>query len=149
MIKHAVVYKKQSYFIFQTYSETTVGVLMGTEPIIIIDIDSLPKTLGDTLIKVLSESKSKIPHPKSAAEFKIVLNNFLKYINEKSFSSLMKKSMLCNINEKNGNISILPNQNMGMKGGFVPIFDKEINISSKSCPEDIGNILIKAFEFCK
>jgi hypothetical protein len=149
MKRSAAAYKSKSGFVFESYSKTTVGVWIGSEPIITFNNDTPVKKLGDTIIRVLSESKTDVPHPKDSAEWKAIETPLLKIFNAKSFSSAMKGVMSCGIEEEGGFLSIKPTRNMGAKGGFVPILGKEINIPSDSDSEAIGNALLTGFELCK
>jgi hypothetical protein len=147
--KSAGVYKRKNDFIIHPYSRTTVGLWIGSGSPISCNINSQANELGDTLTRALSESKTNVPHPKDAAEWKASNVPILKFFKAKSFSSAMKGAFYCNIEDDGGILLFTPYRNMGAKNGFVPILEKEIKIPSDSCMEEIGNTLLKAFESCE
>jgi hypothetical protein len=149
MGKYASVYKRNNSFDFRTFSETSVGVLICSGEPISCDINTPTNELGSSIIKILSESRNNVPHPKDAAEWKALNDSYLKIFNAKSISAAMKGVLTCSIREEGEFITFRPFRNMGAKNGFVPIQEKEIKIPSDSCMEEIGNTLLKAFLSCE
>jgi hypothetical protein len=148
-MKSATVYKRKGKFLFQSESKTTEGVWIGHEPNIIMETDSPTKEIGEALLKVINSSKIGVPHPTDWKSFE--KNNVLPFIQLagiKSWSSFIKGTLSCSVEEDSGMIVIIPSINHG-KEGFEPSPEKEIKISSESSVEEIGKAILKRFEFCE
>jgi len=145
MAKSAAAYKRKSGFLFHSDSETTDGVWIASPPFISLDDKTSVIELGETILKVISSSKTNVEHP---TDWKSINKNLFDLAGVKSLSSFMNRIQCCTIEELDGIISVIPNRNLGAKEGFVPINEKKIMLKSISNLEDIGKALLNGFDLC-
>jgi hypothetical protein len=148
-MKSATVYKRKGKFLFHPESKTTAGAWIGHEPNIIMATDSPTKEIGETILKVINSSKIGVPHPTDWKAFdKNNVIPFIQLAGVKSWSSFIKGTLNCTVEEDSGMIKITPSINLG-KDGFEPSSEKEIKISAESSVEEIGMAILKGFELCE
>lgn len=67
----------------------------------------------------------------------------------KSYSTFIKGTTYCTVEEENQFLTYVPTVNLGVKGGFVPITDLIVKIPSNSPPEKVGEALMKALSLSR
>lgn len=105
-MKKCNIYKTQTDYIVETYSETDIGLYISDDPVFIIALNDeigLQKAVFDSL----ANSRKDIPTPKPN-EWTKWHKDRLKKLNQKSFNSLYEKSNSCNAILENGVLKIYP-----------------------------------------
>lgn len=119
MIKSASIYKKENKYVIHSYSITTMGLSISSEPYFILEGTPSIGEICNCITLALSQSKSNILHP---TDWKSHLKLFLERMQEKSIKSLhANNAITCDIIEDNNDITLYSMMNRGAKEGFMLI----------------------------
>lgn len=123
MKQNACIYQKRGEFIIHSLSQTISGLLIATEPFIVLPIDTPHFKLKESIYIALNSSKIGIAHPTDWGKKQ---KEFLKNIKEKSLKTLHIDTKYCEITLQDNIITIYPTENLGPDNGFSPLPEKEI-----------------------
>ncbi len=143
MIKSASIYKKENKYVIHSYSITTMGLSISSEPyFILVDNPSLDE-ICKSIILALSQSKNAVNHP---TDWKSQSKLFLENMQEKSNKTLhSNNAVACDITEENNLITLYPMINLGIKEGFMLIPNCKITFPI----EELSDNVYKALDLCK
>ena len=114
-MKRATIYRRKAQFYVHASSRTMDGVWILTEPCLCLDQESSDRELGEAVQQALDSSRSGIPHPRS---WKGLLDPLLKQAGVKSWNTFSKTALCVEIEEEDGQVSIVPTENLGVEDGY-------------------------------
>jgi hypothetical protein len=135
MIKYASIYRKGNKYVIHSYSITTMGLSISSEPYLILEGTFSVDEICDCITLALSQSKTNIAHPTDWNRYSKL---FLANMQEKSLKNLhANNAITCEIIEENNNITLYPMMNRGVKEGFMLIPDCKFTFPKSELKENI------------
>lgn len=128
-MKSCVIYRTDKEYKIVTESETDTGLFVSDTPVYI-----LPLTISDEILKekinnCLQNSKTGIKMPETREGFSEWQKEQLTNLQEKTFSSLYKKSRSCLVRIESGQLTIYPYECLDVKKGLTIMDDKIVHFS--------------------
>ncbi|MDR0516480.1 MAG: CdiI family contact-dependent growth inhibition immunity protein [Fibromonadaceae bacterium] len=148
-IKSTSIYMRNKHYYIMPYSQTTVGLYIGVEPITVLDDNVSDKILGKSIVDSFAFSKEEIPNPSDSDN---VAKPLLKAAKVKSWRAFMSGSESISFENIDGVIKLLPWVNGGAVGpgrGFRSNGEKDCILSADCSAAELGKTVKKMFQDIK
>ncbi len=143
-LKTVDIFRSKNEIIIHSYSYTDVGLLMASEPFFNVkdlnDKDLIVNNIKSALLAV----KENIPHPKNIDGQVSRYTNALGY----TILQLHKKFQCCTIELKDGQLTIIPNENRGNREGWRQLESLKTTVNLNATNDDIYEKLMAMFSLC-
>jgi hypothetical protein len=147
LMKTAHIYDYKGDWYFRPYAQTTAGVWIGMASVVKLH-DTMPRSdAGRAALVALNESKESIPHPADWGNLDD--DPLLQAAGVKSWTIFMRSAKCVTLDENNGRLKLMPQNNLGPKEGYVPIPKEAIELPLNSPPQHIGIALEDALARCQ
>jgi hypothetical protein len=148
-MKSASVYKRSDGWYVHADYQTTVGVWIEGPPRIKLGNRASSGELGHAAIEALAGSEQGIPHP-TVRELEIGFQPMLELADVKTWAAFARHARNVSLRTSSDGrwLIIEPWENVGMKRGFVPISNVNVQVHIDAQPDEIGEAIIKAMALC-
>lgn len=139
-MESCIIYKVENYYKIVTQFKTEAGYFLSYLPVYLLDIECSDLDFEKYVFESLNISKKILSTPKRN-EFPKITKEVLNAMKEKSYVSLYKNSISCDIQYDKGKITIYPNKffNANIPSqGLVWVEEKKIEIDIK----DIDKLVV-------
>jgi hypothetical protein len=140
-MKHASAYLRKGKNFLNPISETTKGLLMTWDPLVLSSEDDAE--LGRKVLWVLSQSTVEVPHPES---FGIRSRAMAKAAGVRSYEAFADFAKCVSIDQNDNEVVLTPTRNGGRGERFL---DLKTKIRCQSVEEDVAQALKSAFDACE
>jgi hypothetical protein len=140
-MKSASIYMRNKRFIVHPWSTTLTGLLIATEPFIVLDGAVSPEDLGKAICHALDSAASGLPYPERWLDIDKPL---LSAAGVKSWKAFVKQAACCLTLEKDKVIEIVPQKNLGTRDGFQDTGLQRTTIAIEAGYRAIGEAAVTA-----
>lgn len=145
-MKRASCYLRQGTIYMGAVHVTKAGFGITGEPYHAVSVNTAsPNVIGDSLQEILDASREGVPDPTEKKQS--FSGKLYKMAGVKGYKSFARGALLCSVYVDNENtIHFVPFRNLGQRGGFGVIADRELLLAHNSATSEIGATLLSAFE---
>jgi hypothetical protein len=145
-MKQAGLTHIKNKYIIHSFSKTTTGLSVASNPYIMLNLDISKEELINSVFLALNGSQTGIPHPTDwVKENKI----YYEKMGLKRHKDLYDKTKYCSISLNDLLLTFLPTRNGGTKDGFQHLNEKKVFINSDDTYENIYSSLMEALSRCE
>lgn len=137
MRREAGIYVRKNEVIVHSYSQTTSGAWIASEPFIRIPRDPAPNEPGEAIRKALAASDAGVDHP---TEFGELLRPAYELAGVKSWSAFARGAQYCVVRETDGSISIEPHRRE--RSGFNVCLDRAKEVMGEELDDDALGVAV-------
>jgi hypothetical protein len=141
-IKRAAAFLQSGKIFLHPYSHTTEGFWIFSTPVIVIGEGD--EGIGRQVLRVLSESRQDVVHPKS---WKGLTDPLLRAAGLRSFDAFAKSAKGVEIFLDDNEVAFIPTKNGGPRNAFLHLNDKTVR--SEPSEEKIAGALGASFNACE
>ncbi len=147
MKRYACVYCRKGDLFFRSLSQTTVGVLIGSDLISVLNETNSSADKGNAALKALCGFVQGIPHPTSwRSDDDDPLHAAA---GVRTWATFVRGAAFVGIELENDTLTFNPSLNKGAKDGFKPLSGKSVQLRGDASAEEIGMALDRAFSLCE
>jgi hypothetical protein len=147
-MKYGAVYQRRGKFILHADSKTTAGVLIGVEPMVVLDETVDAATLGRTLRQVLNHSQTGVRHP-NMDEWDAVAAPLYSAAGVKSWGTFVRGSLLTSVEVNANTMRLLPQENRGARDGFQPMGLRVLEVATSISDAELGEAVLQALSIAR
>ena len=146
-MKSASIYLKDGVIRIIPHAKTTEGLTKNVGPVFFLQETDPSTVIGQKTLEALALFGKVIPHPKNQEEWKASESEWCQAMKIKSWRTFAKNAKVLGIEMDGDSISIIPTRNMLPKRGFEWLQHK--SRTSTADPEELGRVIIEAFDDCE
>jgi hypothetical protein len=139
-MKGCTVYFRDEAIYVLCQSETVFGIWISCEPMFKLSKNEASNTLGETVLKTLQFSQSKIPQPDN---LETVTKVFLKFTGFKNWRAFSKRASTVFVKYDGAQVEVTPYIADG-RGNFEPLLEKVVKCPPN--PEAVEELLYSKFQ---
>ena len=124
-------------------SQTTAGVWIAQEPLLVLDVDAPSSEKGRALRDSLAASVSNVPHPRSWAHH---FDRFLEVADVKNWRAFVKNTRSVGVEDDGVSLILTPSRNQGARDGFTELLDRARQLPADASDEELGKALDAALD---
>lgn len=144
-MKSAAIYERRGKLILYPYSQTSAGVWIGADPVVVFDIDVSTARLGALVRDVLSRSKGPVRHP-GPTEWAALDKPLLNAAGVRSWGAFVRGALLSNVRSDGRTVEFFPHENRGPRDGFQPMGLASIVVEAVVSDEELGAAALTALD---
>ncbi|WP_428267755.1 hypothetical protein [Haliangium sp.] len=141
-MKTAQIYLRKGKLLVGTLSRTEFGVWVVDGPYSTMAMPCESEVVGTSVIAAIERSRN-VPHPRDPTE-KMAL--ILSAAGVKSWGTFVKGAKEVLVDLDGAQYIITPTSNQGARGGFTPLIEKKVRISSAVSPAQLGEAVFQGIE---
>ncbi len=146
-MKQAQVFKRKKNLFVLPSSQTTMGLWVGTDPVVKLEENVSQEEQGEAILHALSLSKHGVPHP---SDWNIPTNSLLQVAGARSWNEFEGNAKSIVIELDDECLHIMPSRNLGSGNGFEPLTpNKDIELPAPATTREIGAALAEALKRCQ
>jgi hypothetical protein len=139
-MRAATIYKRANALYLYPSSRTTAGVWIAIPPFVKVDTHTAASVKGEAILQAIEASKDGVPHP---TNWNGLIDPLLELSGVKSWATFMKSAVCVSLHSDGARLKLIPNRNLGPKGGFEQVLASTVELSYQATPEEVGVALEK------
>jgi hypothetical protein len=146
-MKSAQVCNHSGEWYYRPFSRTSAGVRVGSEIVLKIPDSASALEKGQTAVLALQHSLDDVPHPDRWID--PCEDALLRAAGVTRWATFMKGTQSLAIELEGSSMKLVPERNLGAKGGFERLENKSTEIEYPADLASIGDALTQAFKCCE
>lgn len=147
-MRSASITRRNRRIIIHPWSTTVSGLGIGTNPILVLEVNEDPEKIGEAIVEALAAVQVGLPHP-DPSEWADQDKQFFEAAGVRSWSEFVRGAVASGIIAHEDRLEFLPKRNLGSRGGF-----QESGLTSLKIPVDsdfstIGKTAIESLELAE